>query len=96
VHCGSHVHVRMLTATLPDDPAIILKAMICGLQAENAQNLGDIAGSTGQLVQAFRLRIAKLQKLGFGKSSEKIRSARSSSWWNWPLKTLLLAVGEGD
>ena len=55
---------------LPDDPAL-LKAMIAELQAENAK-ISATLRVHDQLVQALRLRIAKLQKLAFGKSSEKI------------------------
>ena len=58
------------TIDLPDDPAI-LKAMIATLQAENAKIPATLRVHD-QLVQALRLRIAKLQKLAFGKSSEKI------------------------
>ncbi|MEP2184538.1 MAG: IS66 family transposase, partial [Roseibium sp.] len=63
--------------SLPNDPAE-LKAMIAALQAENAQIAAENAKMSAtlrahdQLVQALRLRIAKLQKLAFGKSSEKV------------------------
>lgn len=62
---------------LSNDPAV-LKAMIATLQAENikieAENAKMLATLRvhDQMVQALRLRIAKLQKLAFGKSSEKI------------------------
>ena len=62
---------------LSNDPAV-LKAMIATLQAENikieAENTKMLATLRvhDQMVQALRLRIAKLQKLAFGKSSEKI------------------------
>jgi hypothetical protein len=55
---------------LPDDSAV-LKPMIAELQAENAKIAATLRVHD-QLVQALRLRIAKLQKLAFGKSSEKI------------------------
>jgi len=55
---------------LPNDPAV-LKAMIAALQAENAK-MAVTLRVHDQLVQTLRLRIAKLQKLAFGKSSEKI------------------------
>jgi uncharacterized protein with von Willebrand factor type A (vWA) domain len=55
---------------LPDDPAV-LKAMIAALQAENAKMSATLRVHD-QLVQTLRLRIAKLQKLAFGKASEKI------------------------
>ena len=62
---------------LPNDPAK-LKAIIAALVAENTQIVAENAKISAtlrvhdQLVQALRLRIAKLQKLTFGKSSEKI------------------------
>ncbi len=55
---------------LPDDPAV-LKAMIAALQAENAQ-ISATLRAHDLLVQALRVRIAKLKKQAFGKSSEKI------------------------
>ncbi|MEY8831438.1 IS66 family transposase zinc-finger binding domain-containing protein, partial [Sedimentitalea sp. XS_ASV28] len=65
------------TAQLPDDP-VALKAMIVALQAENAQVEETIARLKASLrahealVQALRLRIARLKKQRFGQSSEKI------------------------
>jgi len=53
-----------------DDPTV-LKAMIATLQSENAK-ISATLRVHDQLVQALRLRIAKLQKLAFGKSSEKV------------------------
>jgi transposase len=84
---------------LPDDPAV-LKAMITALQAENARIGSENAKMVvtlrvhDQLVQALRLRIAKLQKLAFGKSSEKIE--REVEQLELALEDLLLAVAEGD
>jgi transposase len=84
---------------LPDDPAV-LKAMITALQAENARIGSENAKMVvtlrvhDQLVQALRLRIAKLQKLAFGKSSEKIE--REIEQLELALEDLLLAVAEGD
>ena len=84
---------------LPDDPAI-LKAMIAALQVENARIEVENAKMTAtlrvhdQLVQALRLRIAKLQKLAFGKSSEKI--AREIEQLELALEDLLVAVAECD
>lgn len=78
--------------SLPDDPAI-LKAMIAALQAENAKILATLRVHD-QLVQALRLRIAKLQKLAFGKSSEKIE--REIEQLELALEDLLVAVAEGD
>ena len=81
-----------VTQNLPDDPAI-LKAMIAALQAENAK-ISATLRVHDQLVQALRLRIAKLQKLAFGKSSEKIE--REIEQLELALEDLLLAVAEGD
>ncbi|AEI95565.1 transposase IS66 family [Roseobacter litoralis Och 149] len=73
---------------LPDDPAV-LKAMIAELQAENAKITATLRVHD-QLVQALRLRIAKLQKLAFGKSSEKIEQLELA------LEDLLVAIAEDD
>ena len=76
--------MSIIVENLPDDPAE-LRAMIAVLQAENARIEAESAKMSAtlrvhdQLVQALRLRIAKLQKLAFGKSSERL-SERSSSW----------------
>ena len=77
---------------LPDDPAI-LKAMIAALQAENTK-ISATLRVHDQLVQALRLRIAKLQKLAFGKSSEKIE--REIEQLELALEDLLVAVAEED
>ncbi len=77
---------------LPDDPAV-LKAMIAALQAENAK-ISATLRVHDQLVQALRLRIAKLQKLAFGKSSEKIE--REIEQLELALEDLLVAVAEDD
>ena len=77
---------------LPDDPAV-LKAMIAELQAENAKITATLRVHD-QLVQALRLRIAKLQKLAFGKSSEKIE--REIEQLELALEDLLVAVAEDD
>ena len=77
---------------LPDDPAV-LKAMIAALQVENAK-ISATLRVHDQLVQALRLRIAKLQKLAFGKSSEKIE--REIEQLELALEDLLVAVAEGD
>ena len=55
---------------LSNAPAV-LKAMIAALQVENAK-MAVTLRVHDQLVQALGLRIAKLQKLAFGKSSEKV------------------------
>ena len=88
-----------LAENLPDDPAE-LRAMIAALQAENARIEAENAKMSatlrvhGLLVQALRLRIARLQKLAFGKSSEKIE--REIEQLELALEDLLVAVAEGD
>lgn len=81
-----------IAENLPDDPAL-LKAMITALQAENAK-ISATLRVHDQLVQALRLRIAKLQKLAFGKSSEKIE--REIEQLELALEDLLVAVAEED
>jgi len=84
---------------LPDDPAE-LRVMIAALQAENARIAAENAKISAtlrvhdQLVQALRLRIAKLQKLAFSKSSEKIE--REIEQLELALEDLLVAVAEDD
>ncbi len=78
--------------SLPNDPAI-LKAMIAALQAENVRILATLRAHD-QLVQALRLRIAKLQKQAFGASSEKIE--REIEQLELALEDLLVAVVEVD
>ena len=77
---------------LSNDPAV-LKAMIAELQAENAKITATLRVHD-QLVQALRLRIAKLQKLAFGKSSEKIE--REIEQLELALEDLLVAIAEDD
>ena len=82
---------------LPDDPAE-LRALIAVLQAENARIAAENAKISAtlrvhdQLVQALRLRIAKLQKQAFGKSSEKIE--REIAQLELALEDLLVAAAE--
>src|SRR6056297_2079572 len=84
---------------LPDDPAE-LRAMIAALQAENARIEAENAKMSvalrvhDQLVQSLRLRIAKLQKLAFGKSSEKIE--REIEQLELAPEDLLVAVAVDD
>ena len=75
---------------LTDDPTV-LKAMIVALQTENARMSATLQAHE-QLVQALRLRIAKLQKQAFGKSSEKIE--REIAQLELALEDLLIAVAE--
>ncbi|WP_417248638.1 IS66 family transposase [Celeribacter sp.] len=77
---------------LPDDPAV-LKAMIALLQAEN-DKMATSLRAHDQLVQALRLRIAKLQKLAFGKSSEKVE--REIEQLELALEDLFVAMAEDD
>ena len=84
---------------LPYDPAE-LKVMIAELQAENTRIEIENAKMSAtlrvhdQLVQALRLRIAKLQKLAFGKSSEKVE--HEIEQLELALEDLLVAVAETD
>jgi transposase len=78
-------------ATLPDDPAL-LKAMIAALQTENARMTATLRAHD-QLIQTLRLRIAKLKKQVFGKSSEKIE--REIMQLELALEDLLIAASEG-
>ncbi|MFT6224939.1 MAG: transposase [Paracoccaceae bacterium] len=77
---------------MPDYPAV-LEAMITGLQAEDAR-ISATLRVYDQRVQALRLRIAKLQNLAFGKSSEKIE--REIEQLELALEDLLVAVAEED
>ncbi|SNY89892.1 Transposase [Cohaesibacter sp. ES.047] len=77
---------------LPNDPAI-LKAMITALQAENEQMSATLRVHD-QMIQGSRLRIAKLQKQAFGKSSEKIE--REIEQLELALEDLLVAVAENN
>jgi transposase len=76
--------------TLPEDPAL-LKAMIAALQAENARMSATIRAHD-QLIQTLRLRIAKLKKQAFGKSSEKVE--REIEQLELALEDLLIAAAE--
>lgn len=79
-------------ATLPEDPAL-LKAMITALQAENAKMSATIRAHD-QLIQTLRLRIAKLKKQAFGKSSEKVE--REIEQLELALEDLLVAAAESQ
>lgn len=67
--------------------------MIAVLQAENAK-ISATLRVHDQMVQALRLRIAKLQKLAFGKSPEKIK--REIEQLELALEDLLVALAEDD
>src|SRR6185312_2983721 len=76
---------------LPDDPAF-LKTVIATLQAQNAKMSATLQAHD-QLIQILRLRIAKLKKQVFGKSSEKIE--REIEQLELALEDLLIAAAEG-
>lgn len=77
---------------LPDDPAS-LKAMIIALRAENAKMSATLQAHD-HLIQSLRLRIARLKKQVFGKSSEKIE--REIQQLELALEDLLIAAAEGN
>lgn len=77
---------------LPDDPAF-LKARIAALQAENAKMSATLQAH-GQLIQELRLRIAKLKKQAFGRSSEKIE--RQIQQLELALEDLLIGTAESS
>ncbi len=77
-------------AILPEDPAL-MKAMIAALQAENARMSATIRAHD-QLIETLRLRIAKLKKQAFGKSSEKVE--REIEQLELALEDLLIAAAE--
>ena len=80
------------TTNLTDDPAL-LKAMIAALLADNAKMSATLQAHD-QLIQTLRLRIAKLKKQVFGKSSEKIE--REIEQLELALEDLLIAAAEGN
>jgi len=80
------------TTSLPNDPAA-LKAMIASLQAENGKILATLRAHD-LLVQALRMRIAKLKKQKFGSSSEKIE--REIEQLELALEDLKVALAEAD
>jgi transposase len=77
---------------LPDDPAL-LKAMIAALETKNAKMSATLQAHD-QLIQSLRLRIARLKKHGFGKSSEKIE--REIQQLELALEDLMIAASEGS
>ncbi len=79
-------------APLPNDTAA-LKAMIAALQAEN-QKMSASLRAHDLLVQALRVRIAKLQKQKFGPSSEKIE--REIEQLELALEDLQVALAEAE
>jgi transposase len=79
-------------AHFDDDPAA-LRAMIAALQAENAR-LSATLQAHDHLIQALRLRIAKLKKQVYGASSEKVE--RDIAQLELALEDLLIAAAESD
>jgi len=77
---------------LPDDPAL-LKALIAALRLENAKISATLRAHDA-LIQTLRLRIAKLKKLVFGQSSEKIE--REIEQLELALEDLLIAAAENE
>lgn len=75
---------------LPDNP-VALKAMVIALQARNTQ-LSATLRVCDQLIQSLQLRIAKLKKQVFGKSSEKV--TREIEQLELALEDLLIAAAE--
>nr|AAK48897.1 protein C [Sinorhizobium meliloti] len=83
--------VRMMSnasQNLPDDPAF-LKAMIAALQRKTRRCRRRFR-RTDQIDRGMRLRIAKLKKQVFGKSSEKIE--REIHHWNSRWRLLIAAA----
>ncbi len=82
----------MLSAAqnVPEDPAL-LKAIIADLQAEYAK-LAATVRAHDLVVQALRLRIAKLKKQAFGRSSEKIE--REIEQLELALEDILVAAAQ--
>lgn len=78
--------------SLPNDPAV-LKAMIAALQVEN-QKMSASLRAHDLLVQALRVRIARLQKQKFGPSSERIE--REIEQLELALEDLQVALAEAD
>jgi transposase len=87
----------MVVSSMSNDPTILpedltlLKAMIAALQAENVRMSATIRAHD-QLIQTLRLRIAKLKKQAFGKSSEKVE--REIEQLELALEDLLIAAAE--
>jgi transposase len=75
---------------LPDDP-VFLKAAIAALQGQVAKLMATVEAHD-QLIQSLRLRIAKLKKQAFGRSSEKIE--REIEQLELALEDLLITAAE--
>jgi len=77
---------------MPNDPTA-LKELVATLQAENAKMSATLRAHD-LLVQALRIRIAKLKKQKFGASSEKIE--REIEQLELALEDLMVATAEAD
>ena len=77
---------------LPDDPAL-LKAMIVALRAENAKISATLQAGV-LVITPYFLRIVRLKKQAFWKSSEKIE--REIQQLELALEDLLIATAESD
>ena len=81
-----------VATSLPDDPAV-LKALVTELQARNSA-LSATVRVFEQHIQALQLRIAKLKRQAFGKTSEKV--AREIEQLELALEDLLIAKAEAS
>jgi len=81
-----------VATSLPDDPAV-LKALVAELQARNSA-LSATVRVFEQHIQALQLRIAKLKRQAFGKTSEKV--AREIEQLELALEDLLIAKAEAS
>lgn len=79
-----------VSSNLPNDPPF-LKAIITALQAENAKMSATLKAHD-HLIHGLRLRIARLKKQIFGKSSEKIEGEIAQL----ALEDLLVAAAENQ
>jgi len=77
---------------MPEDP-VALKALVAALQAENAKMSATLRAHD-LLVQALRIRIAKLKRQKFGASSEKIE--REIEQLELALEDLMVATAEAN
>jgi transposase len=80
------------TASMPDDP-VALKALVAELQAQNTALVATVRVFESH-VQALQLRIAKLKRQAFGKTSEKV--AREIEQLELALEDLLIAKAEAN
>lgn len=86
------MNMSQTLVNMPDDP-VALKALVAAQQAEIAQMAATLRAHD-LLVQALRIRIAKLKKQKFGASSEKIE--REIEQLELVLEDLQIATAEAD